>query len=85
VTATTTPTNLIAGEESGGRWLVQNLGAAAVYVARSEADCTTTAGLKLGAGEAISFDSPMRSYNGGTGLWVRTASGTADVRTLRVG
>jgi len=85
VTATTTPTNLIAGVESGGRWLLQNLGSEAVYVARSEADCSTTAGLKLGAGEAISFDSPVRTYNGGNAIWVRTATGTADVRILRVG
>jgi len=85
VTANTTPHNLIVGEEAGGRWLVQNLGSEAAYLGRTEATCTTTAGLKLGAGEAIGFDSPLRSYNGGSALWVRTASGTADVRVLRVG
>lgn len=85
MTATTTPTDLIAGEEPGGRWLVQNLGSQAIYLARSQAACTTTAGVKLGAGEALSFDAPVRSYNGGTGIWVRTASSTADVRILRVG
>lgn len=81
---TTTPTNLLAEQSSGARWLVQNLGPEAVFVARSQGTCTPTAGLKVGKGEAISLDVPVRKYNGGS-LWARSESNTADVRIMRVG
>jgi hypothetical protein len=85
MTATTTPTNLLASEDPGGEWLVQNLGTEPIYVARSEGACTPTQGVRISAGQAIGFDSPLREYNGGAEIWVCTSTGTADVRVLRIG
>lgn len=81
-----TPTNLIAEAEAGGRWLVQNLGEADIYLARTEAGCTELEGVRISQSEALSIDFPLRTWTGGVGLWVRAAGeGTADVRVLQVG
>jgi hypothetical protein len=81
---TTTPSNLLDGEVTGAEWLIQNLGTEAIYLARSEEDCTTADGVKVGQYEAITIDEPARSYARTAELWARTASGTADVRILRL-
>jgi len=85
MTVTTTPTNLLAGKPANAEWLVQNLGGSAIYLARTQAECTTTDGVKVDANQAISLDEPARLLSRTSQLWARTASGTADVRILRVG
>lgn len=85
MTVTTTPTDLLAGKPANGEWLIQNLGANAIYIARTEGECTTTNGVKISTNEAISIDEPARVFTRTSQLWARTASGTADVRVLRVG
>lgn len=82
---TTTPTDLLAAQPANGEWLIQNLGANAIYVARTAEDCTSTAGVKIGVNEAISIDEPARVFTRTAQLWACTASGTADVRIIRVG
>jgi hypothetical protein len=84
MTIETTPVNLLDGKPAGGEWLVQNLGTADIYLARTEDDCTTEDGVRISENEALSFDEPVRTRTGG-GIWVRTASGEADVRVIRVG
>jgi hypothetical protein len=84
MTVTTTPSNLLDEMPAGGEWLIQNLGSAAIYLARTEADCTTTDGVKISANEAIAIDEPARDFSRTGQLWARTASGTADVRLLRL-
>jgi hypothetical protein len=85
MTASTTPTNTLAGKDSGGRWLLQNLGPEDIYVSRSEDDCTTADGIRVAANEAMTLDTPVRDYNGGNELWIVTDTGTSDVRLMRIG
>jgi hypothetical protein len=85
MTVTTTPTDLLAGKPANAEWLIQNLGANAIYVARTEEECTSTDGVKIGVNEAISIDEPARVFTRTAQLWACTASGTADVRIIRVG
>lgn len=86
MTITDEPTNLIANQEPGGRWLVQNLGPDDVYIARNETGCTPEAGIRVSENEAYEFSAPVRSYNGGAGIWACTdEDGEADVRVLDVG
>jgi hypothetical protein len=82
---TTAPIDLLAGQPANGEWLIQNLGTNAIFIARTQADCTTTAGVKIALNEAISIDEPARVFTRTAQLWARTASGTADVRIIRVG
>jgi len=84
MTVTTTPANLLADKAAGAEWLIQNLSSNAIYVARSEAECTTADGVKIAQYEAISIDEPARIFTRTAELWARTASGTADVRILRL-
>lgn len=85
MTVNTTPVDLLANQAKGGEWLIQNLGTNAIYLSRTEADCTSTAGVKVGVNEAISIDEPARVFTKTNQLWACTASGTADVRIIRVG
>lgn len=82
---TTNPTDLLSGKPANGEWLIQNLGANDIYVARTSAECTTTNGVKIAENEAISIDEPARVFTRTSQLWARTESGTADVRIIRVG
>jgi hypothetical protein len=84
MTVTTTPTNLLSGKPAGGEWLIQNLSSNAIYLARTEAECTTTDGVKVAQNEAISIDEPARAFTRTAQLWARTATGTADVRIIRL-
>jgi hypothetical protein len=80
------PTNLIAGAEPGGRWLVQNLGPDDIYIARNQSGCTPGQGVRVSENEAYEFAAPVRGYNGGAGIWACTDDeGEADVRVLDVG
>jgi hypothetical protein len=77
----TTPTNVLPNGAEGGTWLVQNLGSDAVYVARTEAGVAPTAGVRLGAFQAVEIDLGTR---GGSGIWAASVSTTADVRVLKL-
>jgi hypothetical protein len=79
--ATTVAANALPANATGGKWIVQNLGTEAIYVARTEAGATTAAGVKLAAFEAIEVDVP--THIGEHGIWVVTSTGTADVRVIK--
>jgi hypothetical protein len=62
--------------------LIQNLGPATVFVARSDSDVVDT-GIRLEAGESFETAEAVRS--GGSSLYAVTESGTADVRIITSG
>jgi hypothetical protein len=80
MTVTTTPANILPTGASGGTWIVQNLGTAAIYVARNADAATAAAGVKVGANQAVEFEF---STAGVAAVWAATESGTADVRVIK--
>jgi hypothetical protein len=79
------PVNLLANQPAGAEWLIQNLGPADIYVARREEDANATDGVKISAGEAISFEEPSRLFTRTAELWANVTAASADVRLLRMG
>lgn len=63
--------------------LIQNLGSGNLYIEATQADCTTTSGLKLAAGDIYQYPLPLNEGAGDVWL-VADAAGT-DVRYLVVG
>jgi hypothetical protein len=63
---------------TGGTWLVQNLGEAAIYLGRGDANAST--GIEVSAEQAILIE---LGSGAASDLWAVTSGGTADVRVLR--
>jgi len=81
ITVTDTPQKLKLG--NGDIPVIQNLGSADVYFGRDDS-VTSSNGLKLGNGVGYAFDKTLGEAQW-DGVWVVTASGTADVRYGSVG
>lgn len=81
ITVTDTPQKLKLGD--GDIPVIQNLGSADVYFGRNNT-VTSSNGLKLGNGVGYAFDKTLGESQW-DGVWVVTASGTADVRYGSVG